>query len=126
MNYRYLKKIKRKIIDEIIIEVRRDCTKIDVNKVSLELARYYEEDGHTVTDRDNTFKSDILALLSSYTKESDTRITSCIGIIIMNLVSHACSMGMYLSRKDVEWYIDKGLDIPIFLHCLTQNRSHEG
>lgn len=94
---------------------------IYANQLALELARYYEQDGRTTQQRENTLKNDVWTLLCAYsfalrqiprywkpepirTEKAYNYMASCMRSILTDLISITSGMGLYLPQDALKEY----------------------
>lgn len=95
--------------------------KIHDNQLALELARYYEQDGHTAQQREDTLKADTWTLLCAYsfalremprywkpepirTKKAYHYMALCMRSILDELIYLAFNMGLRLPQDTLKEY----------------------
>lgn len=95
--------------------------KIHDNQLALELARYYEQDGHTAQQREDTLKADTWTLLCAYsfalreiprywkpepirTKKAYHIMALCMRLILDEIIALAFNMGLRLPQDTLKEY----------------------
>jgi hypothetical protein len=95
--------------------------KIHDNQLALELARYYEQDGHTAQQREDALKADTWTLLCAYsfalrgiprywkpepirTKKAYHYMALCMRSILRELIYLAFNMGLRLPQETLKEY----------------------
>ena len=95
--------------------------KLHTNQLALELARFYEQDGRTPQQRENTLKADVWTLLCAYSfalrkmprywkpeplrhKNAYSFMAICMRSILTDLIVLASNIGLRLPQDELERY----------------------